>query len=92
MILAQGDLQGFEGKPGKCPPFEDVEEECPPTENTNSSCLLDKDCPGALKCCQQPCFTTCIQPVELPKPEKIKGPKGQPGDKGDPVSIEIFSN
>ena len=94
-LLAQLDLQGLENieqKPGKCPPFEDTETECPPTENINATCLLDRDCPGRLKCCQQPCFAVCSEPVDLPKPTIVTGPKGLPGDKGDPVSKEYCTN
>lgn len=89
-ILAQIANQELGAKVGKCPTLtpEQEEEECPPSESVNSTCLLDRDCPGDLKCCQGPCAPACIAPVELVKPEERKGPKGPPGDKGDPVSSE----
>lgn len=65
---------------------EDEEKECPPSENVNTTCLLDRDCPGTLKCCQLPCTPGCVSPVEVPEPEERPGPKGPPGDKGDRVS------
>ena len=90
-LLAQSDLQGVvenvELKPGKCPPSEEEEKECPPVENMNTTCLLDKDCEGNMKCCQLPCAFGCVEPVDLPKPVRIVGPKGPPGEKGDQVSL-----
>ena len=87
---AQINLPGgnLDEKPGKCPPVsaEDSEKECPFTEVVNTTCLLDKDCPGQQKCCQLPCKTACFQPVDIPAVKILVGPKGQPGDKGDPVS------
>ena len=72
-------------KPGYCPPLLDDDkedtkrEECP----DNLLCLLDMDCPGALKCCFANCSygdmnpgISCVQPVKMPKVKFDKAPKG----------------
>ena len=79
-------------KQGKCPVIKDLEtKECPAPENLQTECLLDADCTGTKKCCTDGCSMKCQDAILPPTvPPIIIGPKGDPGDKGPPVSINHF--
>ncbi len=95
--LFPAQFQGLGGdrpKPGECPENEDDDErECPAAEQLSTICLVDGDCNSTAKCCSDGCQMQCVQPANLPPtPQTIIGPKGPPGDKGEPVSYwEIIS-
>ena len=86
-IVAQLPSEELQRKPGKCPVVQNLDTiECPTPENLVTECLLDKDCNGSSKCCSDGCSMKCRAAELVPTAAPILGPKGERGQKGDPVS------